>query len=198
MARAFTEEERQAIRQKLLETALELVHDKGKKSLSIAELTRRAGIAQGSFYSFWDGKDALIADLISYRARQKLDVMAGGFAQSVKDPEGFLSRLILDASLDMTRKIRTQPIYKEAFTIFRSGGPEKAGALLRLYGEFIEKLCRFWQAENAVRRVDQKGLENALIGSFALCAESSLLDPEYFEDILRTYIESVVSRYIER
>ena len=53
MAKAFTEQERIQIKEKILETALDLFHDKGTKALSIAELTKRAGIAQGSFYNFW-------------------------------------------------------------------------------------------------------------------------------------------------
>ena len=54
MARAFTEEEKLEIKEKIMETALDLFHDKGTKSLSIGELTRRVGIAQGSFYNFSD------------------------------------------------------------------------------------------------------------------------------------------------
>ena len=53
MAKAFTEQERIQIKEKILETALDLFHDKGTKALSIAELTKRAGIAQGSFYNLF-------------------------------------------------------------------------------------------------------------------------------------------------
>ena len=72
MPKAFTEEERIKIKEALMETALDLFHDKGTKSLSIAELTKRVGIAQGSFYHFWKDKDALIIELIVYRSNQKL------------------------------------------------------------------------------------------------------------------------------
>jgi len=51
MAKAFTEEERNRIKEKIMETALDLLHDKGTKALNISELTKRAGIAQGSFLS---------------------------------------------------------------------------------------------------------------------------------------------------
>ena len=34
-----------------METALDLFHDKGTKALNISGLTKRAGIAQGSFLS---------------------------------------------------------------------------------------------------------------------------------------------------
>ena len=49
MGRAFSEEERAEIKIALMESALELFHEQGKKSLSIRELTKRAGISQGGF-----------------------------------------------------------------------------------------------------------------------------------------------------
>ena len=52
MPKAFSEEEKEHIKNQILETAVELFHDKGTKSINIQELTRRAGIAQGSFTAF--------------------------------------------------------------------------------------------------------------------------------------------------
>ena len=40
MAKAFTEEEKIKIKEDIMETALDLFHEKGKKSLSISELTK--------------------------------------------------------------------------------------------------------------------------------------------------------------
>lgn len=198
MARAFTDEEKLEIRKRLLETALELFHDNGTKSLSIAELTSRAGIAQGSFYSFWSNKNALIADLVAYRARQKLEILERDFPKSVEDPAGFLSGLLFESSVDMTRKIREKPVYEEAFRIFMTADATNVSALSRLYGEFLGRLSEYWLERGAVRRVDVKGLENAVVGSFVLCAESALLDAEYFEGILKAYADGVVRAYIER
>ena len=91
MPKAFSEEEKEQIKNQILETAVELFHDKGTKSINIQELTRRAGIAQGSFYSFWKDKDALIMDVMLYRSRQKLDIAEKEFEASLHDPAGFLS-----------------------------------------------------------------------------------------------------------
>ena len=76
MAKAFSEEDKEQIKIRIMETALDLFHDKGTKSLSIQELTKRVGIAQGSFYSFWKegrtgfGRDAFpcTAKARSFRA----------------------------------------------------------------------------------------------------------------------------------
>ena len=50
MAKAFSEEEKLKIKEKIMENALDMFHEKGSRALSIAELTKRVGIAQGSFF----------------------------------------------------------------------------------------------------------------------------------------------------
>lgn len=197
MARAFTDEERETIRRELMETALELFHEKGTRSLSIAELTRRAGIAQGSFYNFWKDKDALIADLVSYRARQKLERMEKDFSLSDASPTRYLARIIFDSAIDMTYKIQNQPVYGEAFRIFMKKEKINVAALGQVYGEFLDKLARYWLDHQLVKRVDQQGLINAILGSFVLCMSSEMFDKERFDELLYTYIFAVVSRYID-
>ena len=117
MPKAFSEEEKEHIKNQILETAVELFHDKGTKSINIQELTRRAGIAQGSFYSFWKDKDALIMDVMLYRSRQKLDIAEKEFEASLHDPIGFLSESIYRYSMDLLNKCREQPVYSQSFAI---------------------------------------------------------------------------------
>ena len=90
MAKAFTEEEKIKIKEDIMETALDLFHEKGKKSLSISELTKRVGIAQGSFYNFWKDKESLIIDLMAYRSIQKLNDIEKEFSNSLTNPKKFL------------------------------------------------------------------------------------------------------------
>ena len=94
MAKAFTEQERIKIKEKIPEATLDLFHDKGTKALSIAELTNRAGIAQGSFYIFWKDKEALIIELIAYRSNQKLNYIERKISNSLSDPTEFLTDII--------------------------------------------------------------------------------------------------------
>ena len=197
MPKAFTEEERIKIKEALMETALDLFHDKGTKSLSIAELTKRVGIAQGSFYLFWKDKDALIIELIVYRANQKLRNSEKKFSTSLTDPTAFLTDMIYKSSIDLMIKIQSQPIYQDAFKLFEAKGQNEAHKIEILYQDFLAKLIRYWEQHNAITRVDQKGLMSAFIGSAVLCSQCYQFDEAYFNDVLRTYIAGVVHKYIE-
>ena len=197
MPKAFTEEERIKIKEALMETALDLFHDKGTKALSIAELTKRVGIAQGSFYHFWKDKEALIIELIVYRANQKLRNSEKKFSTSLTDPTAFLTDMIYKSSIDLMIKIQSQPIYQDAFKLFEAKGQNEAHKIEILYQDFLAKLIWYWEQHSAITRVDQKGLMSAFIGSAVLCSQCYQFDEAYFNDVLRTYIAGVVHKYIE-
>ena len=197
MAKAFTEEEKIKIKESIMETALDLLHDKGTKSLSISELTKRVGIAQGSFYNFWKDKESLIIDLMAYRSIQKLGNIEREFSNSLTNPKKFLSEVIYKYSIDMTEKIKTQPIYQEAFRIFANQDSKKVNRVENLYGDFLDRLIDYWYKNNVVKSVDKQGLSNAFVGSFVICSNYFHFNKDTFEEVLNIYIQSIVFKYIE-
>ena len=197
MGRAFSEEEKKKIKEAVMETALELFHNNGTKSLSISLLTKRVGIAQGSFYNFWKDKDSLIIDLAAYRSKQKLKALEEKFSSSLDNPLEFLTDVIYKYSLDLMIKIKTQPMYAEAFKILKVKKADEINQIERLYGEFLKKLVAYWRENKAIKSADEKGLSNAFIGSFLFCSEHRLFDEKYFEDVLKTYILGIVKKYIK-
>ena len=197
MGRAFSEEEKEKIKKTIMETALELFHDNGTKSFSISVLTKRVGIAQGSFYNFWKDKDSLIIDLAAYRSRQKLKALEERFSSSLDDPIGFLTEVIYKYSLDLMTRIKTQPVYEEAFKILKTKKSDEMNQIEKLYGEFLKKLVIYWKENSVVKTADEYGLAGAFIGSFLLCTDYYLFDEKYFEDILKTYISGIAIKYIK-
>lgn len=197
MAKAFTEEEKIKIKESIMETALDLFHDKGTKSLSISELTKRVGIAQGSFYNFWKDKESLIIDLMAYRSIQKLGNIEREFSNSLTNPKKFLSEVIYKYSIDMTEKIKTQPIYQEVFRIFANQDSKKVNRVENLYGDFLDRLIDYWYKNNVVKSVDKQGLSNAFVGSFVICSNYFHFNKDTFEEVLNIYIQSIVFKYIE-
>ena len=197
MAKAFTEEEKIKIKEDIMETALDLFHEKGKKSLSISELTKRVGIAQGSFYNFWKDKESLIIDLMAYRSIQKLNDIEKEFSNSLTNPKKFLSDVIYKYAIDIILKIKTQPIYQEAFKIFASQDSKKVNRVENLYGDFVDRLIDYWYKNNVVKSVDKQGLSNAFVGSFVLCSNYFHFNKDTFEEVLNIYIQSIVFKYIE-
>ncbi|MCI5882079.1 MAG: TetR/AcrR family transcriptional regulator [Lachnospiraceae bacterium] len=196
MPKAFSEEEKEQIKNQILETAVELFHDKGTKSINIQELTRRAGIAQGSFYSFWKDKDALIMDVMLYRSRQKLDIAEKEFEASLHDPIGFLSESIYRYSMDLLNKCREQPVYSQSFAILSRSNSLSENRVGAIYKEFLSKLAAYWVEHRAVQSMDVQGLINVITACPVLLSNAGQFDPEYFDEIFKSFLQSTIRNYI--
>ena len=197
MSKAFSEDEKLNIKQKMMEVAIEIFHESGTKGLSIKELTKRAGIAQGSFYNFWKDKDALIMDVMQYRLSQKLEIAKQSFDESLENPVKFLVDIIYEHSIDLKEKYKKKPIYAEALNMLSKKTENRVYEANSLYTDFINKLAEYWKERNAVKDVDEKGLINAFTGSFLLFSNYYKFEEEYFNDILKAFISAVVKKYIE-
>ena len=197
MAKAFNEEEKLEIKQKMMDIALMLFHESGTKGLSIKELTSRTGIAQGSFYNFWKDKDALILDVMQYRSAEKLSAIEKNFSKSLDNPVGFLSKIIYEYSVDFKEKCEKKPIYAEALAMLARKNEGKTHEISEVYTDFIRKIAAYWREKEAVKSIDERGLLNAFIGSFVLFSNYSKFEKEYFNEVLRTFITAMVERYIE-
>ena len=196
MPKAFSEEEKEQIKNQILKTAVELFHDKGTKSINIQELTRRAGIAQGSFYSFWKDKDALIMDVMLYRSRQKLDIAEKEFEASLHDPIGFLSESIYRYSMDLLNKYREQPVYSQSFAILSRSNSLSENRVGAIYKEFLSKLAAYWVEHRAVQSMDVQGLINVITACPVLLSNAGQFDPEYFDEIFKSFLQSTIRNYI--
>ena len=64
MPKTFTVKEKEIIRKTLVIKGRELFSKYGLKKTSITELTNAAGIAQGTFYSFFDSKEELYFEIL--------------------------------------------------------------------------------------------------------------------------------------
>lgn len=66
MPKTFTSEERENIRRNLRDAARGLLRDLGVRKTTVDEIVKRAGVAKGTFYLFYQSKESLFLDLISH------------------------------------------------------------------------------------------------------------------------------------
>lgn len=198
MAKAFSEKERSEIRERILETALDLFHDKGTKTLSIKELTTRVGIAQGSFYHFWENKEALVLDLMFYRSAQKLSELEERFDDSLEEPAEFLAGILYEQLMDLVSKMESKKIYSDAFKLIVERNEGLPEGLLKQYHSFLDKLVRYWKDNFVVKDVDEQALLNVFVGSFVLCMNVRQFDRAYFRQVLRVYLTASIDEYVKR
>ena len=64
MSKAFSEEEKQKIKQNLIDCAEELITRQGVQKTTVDEIVEACHIAKGSFYAFYKTKELLFWDVI--------------------------------------------------------------------------------------------------------------------------------------
>ncbi|MGL6106049.1 TetR/AcrR family transcriptional regulator [Romboutsia sp.] len=75
MPKIYCDEKREEIKNKLMDTGLELIKQYGMKKMSIESITKQIGIAQGTFYSFYKSKEILIYHIsIRYQEKKNLQI----------------------------------------------------------------------------------------------------------------------------
>lgn len=123
MAVAFTAEEKQHIARVLLDTGEQLFTTQGLKKTSLEELAGAAGIAKGSFYTFFDSKESLYLEVMLRRAPQ----VAARVSTALVRPTGEKSLVaVMHAITDV---LVTDPLYRRLLT-----RPEELDAVTRRVG----------------------------------------------------------------
>jgi AcrR family transcriptional regulator len=129
MPRAFTENERIAIRTRLLAAGQDLFARRGVRATSVEQLARAAGISKGAYYHFYASKEALFFDVVEAVESELHDRLA---AQVQQTPREAL-KVLLRASFDARDE---NPLFdvatsEEAVAVLRTMSPDEREAFLR-------------------------------------------------------------------
>ena len=77
MPASFTREQQEKIKEQLFHAGISLSKSLGMQRMTVSKLTASCGIAKGSFYSFYESKEAFILALAAW-ADQKTEEMLNG------------------------------------------------------------------------------------------------------------------------
>lgn len=192
MPRAFTPDEKQAIRGALLRNGRRLFARHGLRRTSVRELTQAVGISQGSFYAFYPSKEDLFFEILENEER--------GFArfleQKVRPGDVSRSRLkeIVRSGLD---RYRANPFLGSLlapgeYEHLRRRIPE-ARMRRHVDGEvrLVAEVMRGLQAQGRSTAVDPKRIVGLLQAVFLLAVHEEEFEPEIFRWLIDRLSELV-------
>lgn len=192
--RVFSEEERERIRQQMLEAGFPLLKEYGMTHTSISKITEAAGIAVGTFYKFWKNKEAYMAELISYHAHKMMPGLIGAEAIAGKRKLG---------REDAARYLRA--VVDENISIYPHMTLEDEAGLLRATNAFVPDLAkesavaeRLLQYLDHVRADVNLGLVANLTKVLVLTAESrEELHESAYRETLEVQIDTILNLVFE-
>lgn len=193
MPDGFTDEERERVREALLEAGREQFARFGREKTTIAELTDAAGIADGTFYRFYDSKLALYADVLD-REGERLAPELLAPLEAHDDPEPAIAaflRTVMD-------EIETNPLIErllvdtdEMQRLREFHGTEGVAAEREQSLGYLLPYVEAWYEAGRVRGPDPETVANAVRAVTFLTLHRADLGEELYHDTRNLVIDAV-------
>jgi AcrR family transcriptional regulator len=105
----FSKEKRAYVRNELLEIGRELFGRYGLEKTTISDLTDPVGIANGTFYQFFDSKEALYLELLEAEGEELAEEFVAESFERYQEPEEAIEAFILA----VMNEIETNPLIRQ-------------------------------------------------------------------------------------
>ena len=99
--RVFTEEEKEKLRESMLDQAIPLLEEYGLTHMSVDKITKRVGIGKSTFYNFFSSKEEYVSYALEHNRKKLLDA--------------------LDKKFPPGKKMKPAEVFQMWFTTFLSG-----------------------------------------------------------------------------
>lgn len=150
----------EATRQKLLDAAEALFGRNGFHATSITEVTRRAGVAQGTFYLYFENKEAIYIELVRHLSHSLRQAIA-------KDVAGLDDRLEVEEA-GLRSFLRFAAAHRDLYRIVY----ESQYIDRDLFRWYYERLAEAWaeglssaMEAGQIRRLEPEAVAYALMGT---------------------------------
>ena len=191
-ARAFDPKEKELIQNLLLIKGREFFSVYGLKKTSIEDLTRAAGIAQGTFYKFYRSKEDLYFEIINGEEEElQAELLERLDSPTLTRTE--LKSLLLDALrlVDQNQILKRLYVGNEYELLLRKVSPEKIQAHIdRDTGSLLPLIGRLQQRGIMIERKPEAiaGLLRAL---FTVTLHRREIGEEHYQDTIDLLVELI-------
>jgi len=193
MAKAFTESNKEDIRTALLNKGREYFIKYGYKKTSVDEIVKAVGIAKGSFYKFFDSKEALFM-AIHEESETNLQIAMMQKLEKIIDPSEKLRMFFQNAF----HLLETDPLLRAVLT--RDDFESLSGFMTSdKYREhyrndiaFLEELIKKWQEEGVIRKLDATVASNMIAAAYYIIIQKESFNENMYKSVIDMLVDSLV------
>lgn len=169
MPKKFSEQEREWVYQKLLSEGRRSFETFGLKKTSVEELTKAAGIAQGSFYKFFGSKEELLFEIIQEDEKKIRDMLMESFHSAEAATKEGIKQFLLQSFqlMEESPLLRKMTLSGEMEQLARKLPKETLEQNYKEDQDALMPLIAIWQARGILPGVEA-GLIVSLIRAIVL------------------------------
>lgn len=196
MVKAFTKINKKLIKRNLIKKGREYFIRYGVKKTSIDELARAAGISKGSFYKFFNSKEALflaIHEESEDKLRKDMMKKLAGIEKPIDKLRTFFKSAFDIMEEDPLLRIIFNQGEFENLNIFLSSNQYENHYHYDI--AFLEELLKQWQAGGIVRKLDTRTASNMIANVCRLILQKEIMDKEMYKKVKNMLIECL-SNYL--
>lgn len=199
MGRQFSEAEKVDIRKLLITKGRELFGVKGLRKTTVEDITSEVGIAQGSFYAFFDSKEELYFEVLEIEERAIWESLRSHLGGIRLDRKGF--KQFLSASLDLIHEnpfIRDL-VQNDSYSKLLGKVPEsKMSAHLAEERSILLESLGSYQREGTMKKVKPRVLAGLFHALFLLYLHREDIGVDIFKDVVDLMLDLTSDGLINR
>ncbi|SFL80587.1 transcriptional regulator, TetR family [Gracilibacillus orientalis] len=198
MVKGFTEHEKNTIRQQLIDVGKQLFSEFGVKKTSITQLTSTVGIAQGSFYQFFDSKEVLFFDILEMEEATIKQKILNKIDNDKLTRQAFKEMLLYGMEL-----IDQNPFIKRIFQgesmehLVRKIPPERLHQHAEQDEWVLSPLIHKWQENNCMVNHSTSTITAALRGFYTVLLHKKEIGEEIYPDAVDLLAECLAAGLIQ-
>ncbi|MBO8163463.1 MAG: TetR/AcrR family transcriptional regulator [Brevibacillus sp.] len=199
MARGFSEREKKMIRRTLIEQGREFFAKRGLKKTSVSDLTRAAGIAQGSFYLFFSSKEELFFEIVEAEEEQIKERLLAEIPLASAISKRFFKRFLLTAleMVDNNPIIRQIYLENEYEALLRKLPPERIQAHISRDNDLLRPLIESWQQQGVMIEREAEVIGGVIRSFFTLALHKREIGEAVYEQTLDLLAELIAAGLIK-
>ena len=197
MTRAFNDREKEIIRQSLVEKGRELFLSYGFKKTSISDITKAVGIAQGSFYIFFDSKEDLYFEILQIEEEKIRGSLIDEQLLNKKLTKEVFKRFLKEAFKAIENPLVKTLLIKEDYeNLVRKLSEEKVKQHLQNDSKEMLPLIEYWQHQGRMRKIPPEIIISSIRTLFIMSLHKKEIGEEIYEETINFYIEALCEQLI--
>jgi AcrR family transcriptional regulator len=192
MSRAFSEHEKDLLRQTLLKKGSQLFSTYGLKKTSVDELARAAGISKGAFYLFFASKEELFMEIVEGVEAEFRDKLFRYAFQPDHDARQNFKDFLNQALVNWESYPLLRQVDQETFMILlRKLPPERVQAHATGDDNFVTEFMQRWQAEGHNMRLTPRTVSGLMKALFYVSIHRDDFGKDVYPDTMQALIEAI-------